>query len=134
MSWKSEILALVFGMLLILVTFGDAAQVDWVGNLDTIFGLNYWRFMDVIYPLATIIVFLLYGAVKGGIQIRPAPVLLFLALAAALVMISIDDFFEVIDRPITLSPVYWAAARWIYLLVAAGSFLSFGWVCQKQKR
>ena len=61
MNWKSESLALVFGMLIILIIFGDAAQVSWVGNLDTIFGLTYWHLMDVIYHLASIMVFLLYG-------------------------------------------------------------------------
>jgi hypothetical protein len=134
MGWKSEILALVFGMLLVLVTFGDAAQLDRVGNLDTIFGDNFWRSMDVIYPLATIIVFLLYGAVRGGIQIRPLSVLIFLAFAAALVMIIIDDIFEVLNHPVTLSPTYWAAARWTYPLVAGASFLAFGWVCGRRKR
>ena len=38
MNWKSESLALVFGMLVIFMIFGDAAVVDWVGNLDYAFG------------------------------------------------------------------------------------------------
>jgi hypothetical protein len=34
MNWKSEGLALAFGMLIILMVFGDATQISWVGNLE----------------------------------------------------------------------------------------------------
>ena len=49
-GWKSEVLALVFGMFVILIIFGDAMPNEWVGNLDTIFGQTYWPLMDIIYP------------------------------------------------------------------------------------
>ena len=65
MTLKSEVLALFFGMLLILITFGDAYLKPFIGNLDTIFGLQFWKAIDTIYPLASIAVFLLYGWIKG---------------------------------------------------------------------
>jgi len=68
MNWKSEGLALAFGMLIILLVFGDATQISWVGNLDIIFGLTYWRILKAIYPVASIAVFLLYGKSKGTMQ------------------------------------------------------------------
>ncbi len=62
MSIKSEIFALFFGVLLILVTFGDdhfGATLSGVGigNPDTVFGISFWPVLDVIYPLASIAVF-----------------------------------------------------------------------------
>ena len=54
---KKEILALAFGMLIFLITFGDSHLASNVGNLDTIFGLTFWRLLDVVYPALTIVVF-----------------------------------------------------------------------------
>jgi hypothetical protein len=72
MGFKSEVLALAFGALLIFVTFGDAHIYWFIGNLDTIFGLTFWRVLDVFYPVASAVVFLLYGWVKGnGLKFNP---------------------------------------------------------------
>jgi hypothetical protein len=133
MNWKREIPALVFGMLIILVIFGDAAAVRGVGNLDTVFGTSYWPLMDVIYPLASIAVFLLYGQSKGGIQIQVVTILAFLALLAGLLIIQFDDIFQLFNHPITLPQVYWTTARWLYLFISIGSFLTFGQACQRLK-
>ena len=65
MGIKSEFLTLTFGGLLILVTFGDDHLANNIGNLDTIFGLHLWPVLDIVYPIASIGVFLLYGYVKG---------------------------------------------------------------------
>jgi len=62
---KSEILSLFFGVLLVLITFGDDYLMPFIGNLHTILGLSFWRALDTIFPLAAILVFLLYGWVKG---------------------------------------------------------------------
>ena len=43
MCFRSEVLSLAFGMLLILLTYGDAHMSSSVGNLDTIFGIDAWR-------------------------------------------------------------------------------------------
>ncbi len=133
MNWKKESLALVFGMLIVLIIFGDALQGDRAGNLDTVFGETYGHLIDVIYPLASIIVFLLYGKSKGGIQIHPATILSFLAFLVGLIIIQFDDIFVVLNHPITLPWVYWTTARWCYLFIASGSFFAFGWACSKLK-
>jgi hypothetical protein len=131
MNWKRETLALVFGMLIVLIIFGDALQGDRAGNLDTVFGETYGHLMDVIYPFASIVVFLLYGKSKRGIQIRMATILLFLAFLAGLSIIQFDDFFVLLNHPITLPWIWWTTARWCFLFISAGSFFAFGWVCNK---
>jgi hypothetical protein len=131
MNWKRESLALIFGMLVILIIFGDGIPGRAIGNLDTIFGESLWPFVDVMYPLASIIVFLLYGKSKGGIQVRRSAILPFAALLAGILMIQFDDVFELINHPIKLPQLYWTIARWGYLLVAAGSFLGFGRACER---
>lgn len=130
---KSELLALVFGMLIILITFGDNRVYPLVGNLDNIFGPSFWRFMDVLYPLASIIVFLLYGKVRGGLRIHALTVLVFLIFLMSLVMIIIDDIFTGLGRSIGLPVNYWGIASWVYPFVSASSFLAFGWVCARLK-
>ncbi len=53
MALRSEVLTLIFGALLILVTFGENhLKVEGgsivVGNLDTVFGLALWQWMSSI--------------------------------------------------------------------------------------
>ena len=132
MKWKSESLALVFGMLIILIIFGDAAWVSGVGNLDTIFGQTYFPLMDILYPLASIVVFLLYGKSKGSLHVRSTSVMLFVAFLAAIVIMQFDDIFVVFNRPITLPAVYWAIARWMYLITAITTFFAFGESCKSK--
>lgn len=131
MNWKREILALVFGMLIILIIFGDALQGDNAGNLDTVFGQAYGHLMDVIYPLASILVFLLYGKFKGGIKIHIANILLFLVFLVGLSLIQFDDFFVLFHHTITLPWVWWTTVRWCFLFISVGSFFAFGWVSGK---
>jgi hypothetical protein len=132
MNWKSESFALVFGMLIILIIFGDAAQVSWVGNLDTIFGLTYWHLMDVIYPLASIVVFLLYGSSKGRLRLRGTSILLLIAFLIAIFIMQLDDVFVVLNHPIELPAVYWTTARWVYLFTAITTFFAFGQSCKNR--
>ena len=132
MNWKSESLALVFGVLIIFMIFGDAAHFDWVGNLDTIFGLRYWHLMDVLYPLTSIVVFLLYGKSKGSLHVRSTSVMLFVAFLAAIVIMQFDDIFVVFNHPITMPAVYWAIARWMYLITAITTFFAFGESCKSK--
>ena len=65
MGFRNEVFALAFGVLLVLVTFGDnhlgSIHTAQLGNLDAIFGLVLWPAIDLIYSLATVAVFLLYG-------------------------------------------------------------------------
>ena len=126
MGLKSEIIALTFGALLISLTFGDAHLVGYVGNLDTIFGLAFWKPLDVLYPLASIAVFLLYGKVKGGLRFNVATMLVFLSYLFALALISLDDIVLVLNLQITLSKGYWIAVEWFYPIYSSIAFFIFG--------
>ena len=134
---KSEVLAVVFGMLIILTTFGDNGVPNpSVGNLDSIFGLSpsFWHsFMDVLYPLASIIIFLLYGKVRGVLRIRVSTILVFLIFLMSLAMIIIDDILGVLGYSPILPDLYEGIAQWVYLSVAIGSFLAFGWISARQR-
>ncbi len=132
-SLKSEILTLTFGMLLILVTFGDSPIVSYVGNLDTIFGIASWKVMEVVYPVASIAVFLLYGRVNGGIRINKVTIGIFLTFLVALALISIDDIGRVLKLAISPSETYWVAIQWFYPIYSAVAFFIFGRANQLKK-
>ena len=132
MNWKSESLALVFGVLIILIVFGDAAQLSWVGNLDTIFGVTYSSLMDIIYPLASIVIFILYGKAKGSLHLQPRSIMLFIAFLIAILIMQFDDIFEVLNHPIILPVIYWTIARWLYLFTALTTFFAFGRSCKNK--
>lgn len=127
MGLRSEILALAFGALLIFITFGDSHIFVVVGNLDTIFGLAFWKPLDVFYPLATITVFLLYGRDKGkGLKINKITLLLFASFIAALALVNIDDIVEVLNITLVLPKAYWIAIEWIYPIYSSIAFFLFG--------
>lgn len=132
-SLKSEIIALAFGMLLILETFGDAPLVWYIGNLDTIFGLAFWQFLDTFYPIASIAVFLLYGKTKGGIRINKVTAGLFVSYVFALMLMGLDDVIIVLNLPIMLPKVYWVAIQWGYPIYAIIAFFLFGRANQSEK-
>ena len=132
MNWKSEGLALVFGMLIILIIFGDSAGFNHVGGLDTIFGLTYWHLIDVIYLLASVVVFLLYGKSKGSLHLRRTSVVLFVTFLAAIVIMQFDDIFVVFNHPIILPAIYWTIARWLYFFTAITTFFAFGQSCKNK--
>jgi hypothetical protein len=129
-NWKSESLALAFGMLMILVIFGDQAQIR-VGNLDTIFGQTLYPLMDVIYPLASMAVFILYGKSKGAVKFRLRSNLLLLTFFAAQILIQLDDIFEVFNHPVILPNLWWFVVRLLYLFIAPVAFFAFGAACGK---
>jgi hypothetical protein len=126
MGLKSEIIALTFGVLLISLVFGDSHLAGYVGNLDTIFGLAFWKPLDALYLLASILVFLLYGKVKGGLRFNVVTMLVFLSYLFALALISLDDIALVLNLQITLSKDYWIAAEWFYPIYSSIAFLIFG--------
>ena len=133
MTLRSEVLALAFGALLILVTFGDDfLRVEGgtvvVGNLDTIFGYAFWRVLDVVYFAGTIAVFLLYGWVKGGFRLRfsSTNIILFASFLAVLTLISADDVAIALRLPLELPTSYWEAMAWIYPFYSAFAFFMFG--------
>lgn len=133
MSLKSEALALAFGVLLILLTFGDAHLTRDVGNLDVVFGHAFWQLLDVTYPLASIAVFLLYGRVKGGLRINVLTIAVFISYLVALALISLDDIAVVLHLSIVLTEGYWVAVEWLYPLYSIIAFFIFGKANQVEK-
>jgi len=131
MGLRSEICALIFGALLILVTFGDnyisrGGYVQ-IGNLDTIFGHGLWPVVDVIYPLAAITVFVLYGwSKKGKIRVKATTVLLFISFIAVLSLMIIDDISRVLQLNIHPSQTYWNIISWVYPIYSSIAFFLFG--------
>jgi len=119
-------MALAFGLLIILLTFGDSHLVAYIGNLDTILGLAFWKPLDVLYPLASILVFLLYGKAKGGLRFNALTVLVFLSYLFALALISLDDIVLVLKLQVTLSKDYWIAVEWFYPIYSIIAFFLFG--------
>ena len=127
MGLRSEILALAFGALLIFVTFGDSHIIWFVGNLDTIFGLAFWRALDVFYPLASISVFLLYGWEKGkGLKFNTITILLLASFVAVLVLVNIDDFVQVLNITLVPSKAYWGVMMFVYPVYSSVAFFLFG--------
>jgi hypothetical protein len=127
MNLRSEILAVMFGALLILVTFGDGHIYWFVGNLDTIFGLTFWRLLDILYPVASIVVFLLYGRVKGnGLKINAMTAFLFVSFITLLVLINIDDVVQILNLTFEPSKTYWTIMEWVYPLYTGSAFFLFG--------
>jgi hypothetical protein len=133
MGLKCEILALAFGMLVILVTFGDSHLARQIGNLDIIFGHTFWRLLDVMYPLLSISVFLLYGREKGGIKINPLTIGTFLSYIIALALINVDDVALVLNLSIMPSRDYWIAIEWFYPVYSVIAFFIFGKANQLEK-
>jgi len=123
---KSEIIALAFGALLILLTFGDAHLVSYVGNLDSIFGSFFWKPLDVMYALASILVFLLYGKIKGGLRFNVVTILVFLSYLFALALISVDDISLVLNLHLTMVKGYWIVVEWFYPIYSSIAFFIFG--------
>ncbi|MGD0160782.1 MAG: hypothetical protein ABSB89_10870 [Candidatus Bathyarchaeia archaeon] len=133
MGLKTEITALAFGVLLVLLTFGDSHLVGSIGNLDTIFGTVFWKPLDVLYVLVSILVFLLYGKVKGGLRLNLVTVLVFLSYLFVIALISLDDIFLVLKLHLTLSTDYWIAVEWFYPVYSIIAFFVFGKVNESEK-
>ncbi len=143
MRFRGEVLAFAFGVLLILVTFGDdnLGRIGGVtiGNLDTIIGRVMWPVLDVVYPLTTITVFLLFGLVKGGrLRTEWDTLFLFSSFLLVLALINIDDIIIGLNRAgfvfsLFLSRLYWAAISWIYPVYSAAAFFLFGRLHEKRR-
>ncbi len=113
-------------MLVILVTFEDSHLAYQVGNLDLIFGLAFWKILEVAYPVASVAVFLLYAKEKHSLRINLRPALIFLSYLVVLSLTSLDDVASVLN--LTLNPPiqYWIVIEWIYPFYAIIAFFLFG--------
>ena len=134
MGLKTEVLAFAFGILLLLLTFGDNHNIVTeltVGNLDNILGYTLWPVLDVIYPLATVAVLLLYCSSKGANLRTKHSIFLILTFLAALALMDIDDIFiglNMVGFQFTINPPvgYWIAISWVYPIYAAIVFFLLG--------
>ena len=135
MSIKKELLALAFGVLLILVTFGDnhlgsIAGIP-VGNLDTIFGQNLWPILDVVYPLATIAVFLIHGWSKGAkLKAKSASMFLLVSFIVLLGLMNADDVIIGLNHlglNLMVYPPqgYWIIISWLFPVYSIITFFLF---------
>jgi hypothetical protein len=128
LNLKSEVLALIFGALIILLNFGDDHTGPTIGNLDTMFGLGLWPLMDTIFLLSSIIIFLAYGKAKsnGKLKLTAKTALPLIVYVLALCSISIDDFSQLLNSSLTLPENYWIIMMWLYPIISLLAFLSFG--------
>jgi hypothetical protein len=135
MGFRKEILAFVFGVLLILVTFSDdhigrIAGVP-VGNLDTIFGVGLWPVLDVVYPLASVAVFVLHGWGKGvKFKVKSASTFVFASFVVLLGLLNADDFIIGLNHlglnlMVYPSQEYWVIISWLYPVYAIVAFFMF---------
>lgn len=133
-KFKTEALAFLFGALVIMLNFGDDHTSPIIGNLDTIFGIRLWPVMDVIYPLASILLFLAYGAAKSGgnTKLNLKTILPIAVYAVALILISVDDISEVLNLGVKFPEAYWIAAMWLYPIISFFAFFSYGQATEKQ--
>ncbi len=125
---KNEILALLFGAFVILLTFGDNRLEATIGNLDTVFGLQLWPIMEIIYPAALIVIFLYYGQTKNGgkLRINFKTILPLIVFLASLTLISLDDVFQVLNVSIMFLKIYWIVITWLFPLLSCFTFFIFG--------
>ncbi len=123
---KGEALALTFGMLVVLVTFEDSHLAYQVGNLDLIFGLAFWKILEVVYPVASVVVFLLYAKEKQSLRIDLRAALIFLSYLVVLSLICLDDIGLLLNVPINPPVEYWIITEWTYPFYAIVAFFLFG--------
>ena len=92
--------------------------------------------MDLIYPLASILLFLAYGQAKsGGNQKFNIKVMLPLAIfLVALILLSMDDVFDVLNIGLKFPEAYWIAMMWLYPIVSFLAFFSFGHANQEETK
>jgi hypothetical protein len=141
LNFKPMILSIVFGILLILMDFGDHSPFSVaVGNLDQIFGPRTWYPVEVIYPAASIAVFLLFGITCRNIGIKEAKstkrpetiylilfgMLSFLIYLLLLALDDLDDISKILKLHMILGANYWFAMEAIYPIGSIILFLAFG--------
>ena len=132
-KFEAEVLAALFGVLIILLDFGDDHTGLTIGNLDTIFGLRLWPVMDVIYPVASIVVFVAYGRSKTSKEwnIDAQTILPLAGYLIVLLLISVDDVSDVLKLGLKLPEAYWIPVMWLYPIISFITFFSFGHANEK---
>ena len=109
-----------------MITFGDSHLIGVVGNLDTMFGLAYWRVLDVLLPVLSVLVFLLYGKFKGGFRFNLFTAAAFVSYLVVLGLVTLDDVALILNFSVELTIDYWLIIEWVYPLVSILAFFSFG--------
>jgi len=127
-KFKFEVLAFLFGAFVILLNFGDSHTGPTIGNLDTIFGLPFWPLMDVIYPIASVLIFIAYGQAKGNgtLKFNVETALPLSVYLLAIFLLSIDDVSLVLNLGLGVPDAYWILMMWLYPAISFLAFFSFG--------
>ena len=138
MNFKTEFLAFAFGIVLVLITFGDNYLGYFlglpVGNLDTVLGLRLWPYLDATYFIATILFFLLYGRAKAKrFAFRLSTILVFLSFLAVLILMSIDDIASVANQSFHPPETYWLVMTFVYPVYGTFSFFLYGRLNEKNR-
>jgi hypothetical protein len=133
MRWKSEGLALAFGALIVFEICGDEFFFPGVGNLDSIFGPHNGSsaWMDLFFPVCSILVLALYGRSKGPFSLSGRSVGSWLFFLVGLGLLQFDDLFVLLGHRIYPPVAYWFFVRVVFLLGALTAFFVFGRECQK---
>jgi hypothetical protein len=89
--------------------------------------------MDVIYPVASILLFLAYGQAKssGDTKFNLKTALPLAVYLVALVLLSVDDISAVLNLGVKFPEAYWIAAMWLYPIVSFLAFFSYGQATEK---
>ncbi len=89
--------------------------------------------MDVIYPVASILLFLAYGQAKGDgtLKINSKTILPLAGYVLVLLLISVDDFSDVLNLGLKFPEAYWIAMMWLYPLISFVTFFSYGQAKEK---
>jgi hypothetical protein len=84
--------------------------------------------MDIIYPLASLLIFLAYGEAKGNgeLKFNTKTVMPLITFMFALFLISIDDVSQVLNLGLTFPSIYWITMMWLYPIISFLGFFSFG--------
>jgi len=122
--------------------FGDKSPLSKsVGNLDQIFGPAMWYPIEVVYQLASIAVFLLFGLTCRNIGRKSEPgtterpktnyrmpfaVLVFVLYIVLLGLDDLDDLSTVLKFHLVLGTNYWFALEPIYAIGSGILYLAFG--------
>jgi hypothetical protein len=84
--------------------------------------------MDVIYPIASVLIFIAYGQAKGNgtLKLNVETALPLSAYLLAIFLLSIDDVSLVLNLGLGFPDTYWILMMWLYPVISFFAFFSFG--------
>ena len=91
--------------------------------------------MDVIYPLASIIVFIAYAQtkLKANWRFDAKAIVPIAAYIIVLFLISVDDISDILNLGLRLPETYWILMMWLYPIISFLTFFSYGQANEKTR-